>query len=234
MLEALNDWTIHSTNKQSTDVAYFDFSKAFDTVSHVKLFEKLKAVGLTENILKRIMDFLSGRTKRIRVGAAYSEALAMTSDILQGSCIGPILFVIYVNDMADCFDKEVVCSLYTDDIKLYTYIRCFSDCSRLQLAFDRLVSWNNKWKLRISINKCMVSHVGNNSTPPYTYSIQNLPLPNVVTSVKDLGAMFDVKLNFNVHINKIVVKALSRSYLIIKCFLSRDPITLFFWHLQRM
>ena len=51
LLEALNDWTIHLTNKQSTDVAYFDFSKAFDTVSHVKLFEKLKAVGLTGNLL---------------------------------------------------------------------------------------------------------------------------------------------------------------------------------------
>ena len=73
----------------------------------------------------------------------------------------------------------------------------------------------------------MVSHVGNNSTPPYTYSIQYLHLPNVVTAVKDLGVMFDVKVKFNVHINKIVVKALGRSNLIIKCFLSRDPKTLF-------
>ena len=64
----------------------------------------------------------------------------------------------------------------------------------------------------------MVSHVGNNSTPPYTYSIQSLPLPNVVMAVKDLGVMFDVKLKFIVHINKIVVKALARSNLIIKCF----------------
>ena len=79
----------------------------------------------------------------------------------------------------------------------------------------------------------MVSHFGNNSTPSYTYSIQNLPLPNVVTAVKDLGVMFDFKLKFNVHINKIVVKTLARSNLIIKGFLSRDPKTLF-WHWQRM
>ena len=84
-----------------------------------------------------------------------------------------------------------------------------------------------KWQLRISINKCMGSHVGNDGTPPYTYSIQNLPLPNVVTTVKDLGVTFDVKLKFNVHINKIVVKAIARSSLIIKCVLSRDPKTLF-------
>ena len=165
LLEALNDWTIFLTNKQSTIVAYFAFPNAFDTVSHVKLFEKLKAVGLTGNLLKWIIDFLSGRTQRTRVGAAYSEAIAMASGIAQGSCIGLILFVIYVNDVVDCFDKNIVSSLYADDIKLYTYIRSLSDCSRLQLVIDRLVSWADKWQLRISINKCMVSHVGNNSPP---------------------------------------------------------------------
>ena len=111
------------------------------------------------------MDCFSGRTQRTRVGAAYSEAIATASGIIQGSCIGPILFVIYVNDVIDCFDKDVVCSLYADDIKLYTYIQSLSDCSRLQLAIDHFVSWANKWQLRISINKCMVSHVGNNSIP---------------------------------------------------------------------
>ena len=80
----------------------------------------------------------------------------------------------------------------------------------------------------------MVSHIGNNSTPPYTYSIQNLPLPNAVTAVKDLGVIFDVKLKFIVHINKIVVKALARSNLIIKCFLSGDPKTLFLAFARRI
>ena len=117
----------------------------------------------------------------------------MADGIVQGSCIFPILFIIYVNDVVDCFDMEVVCSLYADDMTLYTYIRSLSDCSRLQLAIDRLVSWADKWQLRTSINKCMVNHDGNNSTPPYTNSIQSLPIKNVVTAVKDLGVMFDVK-----------------------------------------
>ena len=58
-------------------------------------------------------------------------------------------------------------------------------------------------------DKCMASHVGNNNIPPYTYGIQSLPLPNVVTAVKDLDVMFDVKLKFNVHINEIVVKSVT-------------------------
>ena len=124
--------------------------------------------------------------------------------------------------MVDCFDKEVVNSLYAYDIKLCTYTRSSSDCSRLQLTIDSLVSWANKWQLRISINKCMVSHVGNNSTPPYTYSIQSLPLQNVVTAVKDLDVMIDVKRKFNVHINKIVVQAVAYSNLICFCIVTQN------------
>ena len=78
-------------------------------------------MGLTGNPLKWIMDFLSGRTQRTSHGAAYSEAITMASGLVQGSCIGPILFVIYVNAVIDCFDKEVVCSLYADDIMLYIH-----------------------------------------------------------------------------------------------------------------
>ena len=151
-------------------------------------------MGLTGNLLKWIMAFLSGRTQRTSVGAAYSEAYSKASGIVQGSCVGPILLVIYVNYVVDCFDKKVVCSLYADDVKLYTYIRSLSDCSRLQLAIDHLVSWANKWQMRISINKCMVSHVGNNISPPYRYCIERLSLWNVVKAAKDLGVMFDVKL----------------------------------------
>ena len=100
-------------------------------------------MSLTGNLLKWIIDFLSGRTQRTRVGTTYSESIAMASGIVQESCNGPILFVNYVNDVVDCFDNEVVCSLYADDIKLYTYIRSLSDCSRLQFTIDRLVSWAN-------------------------------------------------------------------------------------------
>ena len=87
LLEDLKDWTIYLTNKQLTNVAYFNFSKAFDTVSHVKLFEMLKFVGLTGNLLKWLMDFLSGHMQRTRVDAAYCEAIAMAESIVQGHCI---------------------------------------------------------------------------------------------------------------------------------------------------
>ena len=179
------------------------------------------------------MDILSGRTQRTRVGAAYSEAIAMASAIIQGSCVGTILFVIYVNDVVDCFDLDVVCSLHADDIKLYTCIRSVSDCSRLQLAIDFLVSRAIKWQLLITMNKCMVSHVFNDNIEHYTYSIMSLSLPNVVTGVKDLGVMFDAKLKFNIHANKILIKDLARTNLIITCFLSRDPKNAFL-HLQGM
>ena len=67
LLEALNDWTIHLINKQSTDVTYIDSSKAFDTVNHVKIFEKLKAVGLTGNVLKWIVSFWVGISSELEL-----------------------------------------------------------------------------------------------------------------------------------------------------------------------
>ena len=89
--------------------------------------------------------------------------------------------------------------------------RTTSECSSLMA---KLPCTNCLQRVRKST---LVSHVSNNNTPPYTHRIQSLSLPTVVTAVKDLGVMFDVKLNFNVHIHKIVVKALGCSNLIIKC-----------------
>ena len=113
-------------------------------------------------------------------------------------------------------------AVYIDDIKLHIYIQFASDCSRIAW-FHRLISDNceslsiNVW---FPMSAIRIPHLVHN------YSIQILPRPNVVTAVKDLSVLFDAKLTFNVHINKIVVKALAPSNLIIKCFLYRDPETL--------
>ena len=70
--------------------------------------------------------------------------------IAQGSCIGPLLFVIYINDVADLFNGSIKCSLYADDVKLYSVIDSEDDCIILQSAIDELVSWSVKWHLKIS------------------------------------------------------------------------------------
>jgi hypothetical protein len=150
LLDALNDWTLAINNKHSVAVAYIDYAKAFDTVSSVKLHHKLKAYGITGNLLLWIKDFLTGRTQQTRVGNALSEVKALTSGVIQGSCLGPILFVLYINDIVGVFSNSIMCKLYADDVKMYTVVETDIDCRMLQQALDRLQEWSDKWQLKIS------------------------------------------------------------------------------------
>jgi hypothetical protein len=92
LLETLNDWTLAIKNKQSVVVAYIDYSKAFDCVTREKLLIKLSAYGIAGNLLKWIDSFLSNRTQRTRVGSSLSDIVNLTSGVVQGSVIGPLLF----------------------------------------------------------------------------------------------------------------------------------------------
>ena len=228
LLETMSDWTLSIDNKQTQSIVYVDFSKAFDSVSRPKLITKLQGYGISGDLLNLISDFLSNRSQRTRIGRSLSESVDLTSGIVQGSCLGPLLFLIFINDLADIFDNEVTPKFYADDLKLYTSIESNLDNARLQRNIDRLVDWASKWQLPISIQKCQVMQVGNKrrSEPIKTViSLGTAVLPTCNT-IRDLGIHVDDELKFSEHINLIVSKALSRSYLLRKCFVSRDRDTL--------
>ena len=95
LLEGLNDWTFSIQYKRSITVVYLDFSKAFDSVVHSKLIDKLAACGISGCLLHRIRQFLSNRTHQTRVGTSLSAFADLMSGIVQGSRIGPLLFLIF-------------------------------------------------------------------------------------------------------------------------------------------
>ena len=224
ILECLSDWTLAIDNNQTRTVVYIDFARAFDTVSRPKLMTKLQGYGITGNLLQFISSFLHERNQKTRVGQSVSNAVQLTSGIVQGSCLGPLLFLIYINDVTAIFDELVKPKLFADDLKLYTSVKSNDDCKLLQANLDKLAQWANDWQLKISSTKCCVLDIGRKTDAVNCY-IDGQLLPSV-DQVNDLGITLDSKLRFSIHINKIVKKSITRANLILKCFYSRDTSTL--------
>jgi Reverse transcriptase (RNA-dependent DNA polymerase) len=113
LLESLNDWTPALQDKKSVLVAYIDYAKAFDTVSHAKLLAKLTSYSVSGNLLNWISNFLSHRTQQTKVGTAMSKVTGLISGLVQGSFIGLLLFPFFINDVIVVLTKnKCACQLY--------------------------------------------------------------------------------------------------------------------------
>ena len=118
LLVCVDDWTSMMESSEEFDVIYMNFSKAFDSVAHERLLVKLQNNGIKGDLLQWIRSFLSGRPQCVNVNGILSDWKDVISGVPQGSVIGPILFVIFINDMPDEV-KESVCKVFADDCKLY-------------------------------------------------------------------------------------------------------------------
>ena len=221
LLESLNDWTLSLENKLSETIVFIDFKRAFDLVPHDLLLHKLSSYNIRGNLLRWIDRFLSNRTQATLVNGSISSFQPVSSGVVQGSCLGPLLFLIYINDITDHTTQPVTSKLYADDLKLYSAISTSTDIQTFQDTLDRITVWSRVWRLPISIQKCCELNIGPSidSCPPL--NLQDISLPRT-TSARDLGIIFDSCLNFDEHINTIVKKAHNRANLILKCFQSRN------------
>ena len=120
-LESVNDWTLE--NKATSSIVYIDFTKAFDLVSHTKLLQKLESYGIQDSLLSWLKSFLSDRFQCTKVGLSVSSWIPIHNyGVIQGSCLGPLLFLLYINDITDIIAPTVAIKMYADDVKLYTEI----------------------------------------------------------------------------------------------------------------
>ena len=135
-----------------------DFSKAFDLVSHAGFIVKLKYMGLDSKIINWIKSFLSNRKQRVVLGRIMSTWKEVLSGVPQGSVLGPLLFIIYINDMPELLFH--LCRLFADDSKIIAIIKNAHDIERLQLDLDQLGNWAQLWKMRFNYDKCKVMYFG--------------------------------------------------------------------------
>ena len=222
LLECLQDWSIGLNSHSSTDIVYIDFSKAFDSIVHSKLLFKLELYGISGHLLKWISSFLSNRMQCVVTDYFYSPICSVISGVPQGSVLGPILFIIYVNDIDSVCCGDTTMQLFADDAKLYSNVVVDSASTSLQLSLDRLTQWANVWQLHININKCSVLPVTSMvCLPVRQYYINGVTIP-CHNSYVDLGVAVTSNLSFELHINNIVSKARQRISILFRGFLTRN------------
>ena len=122
-----------------TDIAFLDFSKAFDSVSHPHLISKLDQIGIKGHLLQWFTSYLNNRVQRVVINGKNSEWLPVTSGVLQGSLLGPALFVLFINDMPRAVSQCSTLALFANDAKCFPTIRSPSDCVQFQGDINNLV-----------------------------------------------------------------------------------------------
>ena len=141
LLSSLNDWTLSMHKHRSTVIAYMDFQRAFDAISHIKLIYKSSHYGIKGNLLFWIQSFLTNRSQCVKTNATMSNYLPTTSGVPQGSVIGPLLFSLFINDITDLFDQPATSTLFADDIKIYSKIIFPNDVIKFQKYLDAVHDW---------------------------------------------------------------------------------------------
>ena len=125
-------------NHQGVAVGYIDFSCAFDSVVHNKLLVKLVSYGITNDLLAFIKDFLTDRTQHVVVDGKMSSISKVLSGVPQGSILGLILFILYINDVVDSLPTSTTCKLFADDLKIYSVLNIINDANSILSAFDTI------------------------------------------------------------------------------------------------
>ena len=220
LLECVQDWSIAIKNKHSMDTLYVDYSRAFDSVVHSKLLNKLLKFGIHDALFTWIKAFLMNRSQCVIVENCCSKSYDVMSGVPQGSVLGPLLFLLFVNDMVDIFEKDVTCKLFADDVKIYSVIDNSAAISPLTNALESLCAWSLKWQLSINIPKCNVLHLGKKN-PRHSYIINGNNI-QPAEHLRDLGVEIDGSLAFDHHIANIIKKAYQRIAILFKGFVSRD------------
>ena len=198
---------IHRNLKEGkqTDIILLDFSKAFDKVNHAKLILKIHNYGIRGRTLSWISAFLNGRPQTVVLEGGCSEEVPVTSGVPQGSVLGLILFLIYINDLPGKVKSQV--RLFADDTAAYLAISKLADSEQLQTDLDILQEWEIRWDMQFNPSKCQVIHITRSRSPlPTTYTLHGETL-EAIASARYLGVDIANDLSWKTHVSRITNNA---------------------------
>ena len=185
LISTLNNWFKARVDRKNVHAVYTDFSKAFDTVSHPKLIHKIKSYGFKGEVLEWLTAFLSNRSQFVDVKGSESRHCPVLSGVPQGTVLGPLLFLIYINDLPEVLKYSQI-SLYADDAKIFRSEKPEIVSSQLlQEDLSSFHRWSDEWQLTLAVPKCSVFIFGS-PVESVEYKLGDETL-EVVNDVNDLG-----------------------------------------------
>jgi hypothetical protein len=205
LLTTVHDIASMIDQNNNVDAVILDFSKAFDKVSHPKLLSKLEFYGINRDIIGWIASWLGGRSQTVVIDGHRSTEAPVLSGVPQGSVLGPLLFIIFINDIVESCSGSI--RLFADDALLYRPVSTQSQAQELQKDLDGLSEWSNHWQMEFNAKKCEVIHFSRSTTSSCASYHLNGTVLDQVTTVKYLGVTISGSMDWNVHIQQTVRKA---------------------------
>ena len=175
LIEFMEEVTRGVDEGAPVDVIYLDFAKAFDKVPKERLLEKMKAHGVRGRVLRWIRNWLTDRRQRVVLNGKKSGWQPVLSGVPQGSVLGPLLFLVFINDLDDAAKKVEMFKKFADDTKLGGRVASAAQRATLQEALDRLCDWSKRWGMMFNVKKCKVLHAGSNN-PRQVYTMEGQAL----------------------------------------------------------
>ena len=161
LIQLIDNLAHNIDNRIQTDAILLDFQKAFDKVPHQRLLYKLAYYGISPQAHNWVQSFLTNRTQQVLLEGNMSSPINVTSGVPQGSVLGPLLFLIYINDLPDYIQNNSTVKLFADDTIIYHPITNQQDTNALQEDLDALQRWESDWLMHFHPQKCQTMHITN-------------------------------------------------------------------------
>ena len=226
LLSFLERTTAAVDRGEAVDIVFLDFAKAFDKVPIKRLLKKVWAHGIRGKVYEWIRAWLEDRLQRVVLNGEASDWAAVLSGVPQGSVLGPLLFLIFINDLDEAGSAAEIIRKFADDTKVAQPIRTrdgIGDQAKLQAALDGLVGWAARWGMSFNVQKCKIMHVGH-ANPRARYHMGGTEL-DITEEERDIGVTMSSKLKPGPQCLKAARTAQQVLGQILRAFQARDKFT---------